>query len=116
MQKLSGSFLYGLFTCRLIRSVLNSAEPPLMPENMDLDYLYASHESQSVTSKVFAAIKNLNIPGQQLSIYETYYKKNILREARFDIAGREFFIAFEKAQIPHIILKGTVLKNLYPNP
>ena len=115
MQRLSGNFIYGLYTCRLISSVINDTEPPAMPENMDLDNLYAYQSSQDVTNIACVALERLD-PSLDLKQYQMDHKFNILREARFEIAGQEIYAAFEKAEIPFLPLKGAILKSYYPKP
>lgn len=51
-----------------------------------------------------------------LKLYQMDHKFNILREARFEIAGQEIYVAFEKAEISFLPLKGAILKSYYPNP
>ena len=115
MKSLSPFFWYGLYTCRLISSVINGTEPPALPENMSLDSLYAYQLSQDVISIAYAALERLG-PSLNLEEYLMDNKKCILREARFDIAGQELYSRLDKAGIPFLPLKGAILKSLYPMP
>lgn len=115
MNKLSGNLFYGLYTCRLISSVINDTEPPALPENMSLDSLYAYQLTQDVISIAYAALERLD-PSLNLQEYSMDNKRCILREARFDIAGQELYGSLEKAAIPFLPLKGAILKDLYPKP
>lgn len=115
MQKLSDNFIYGLYTCRLISSVINDTEPPAMPENIELNSLYAYQSSQDVTNIAYVALERLD-SSLDLKQYQMDHKFNILREARFEIAGQEIYAAFEKAEISFLPLKGAILKNYYPKP
>ena len=87
-----------------------------MPENIDLDALYTFESDQSVANMAYEALQKLGYPEEQLKKFQDDYKLNMLREARFELAGQQVFDALEKAEIPFIPLKGAVLKNLYPNP
>ena len=109
-------FIYGICTCQLLSSVLNGTEPLVLPENIDLDILYAFQEEQSVANMAYVALEKLEYSAEQLKEFQDDYKLNMLREARFELAGQQVFDALEKAEIPFIPLKGAVLKNLYPNP
>lgn len=40
MPNLSANMIYGLYTCRLLSSVLNDTEPMPLPEGMTLGGLY----------------------------------------------------------------------------
>lgn len=115
MKSLSPLFWYGLYTCRLISSVINDTEPLALPENMSLDSLYAYQLSQDVISIAYAALERLG-PSLNLEEYLMDNKKCILREARFDIAGQELYSRLDKAGVSFLPLKGAMLKNLYPMP
>lgn len=94
MKSLSPLFWYGLYTCRLISSVINDTEPPALPEDMSLDSLYAYQLSQDVISIAYAALERLD-PSLNLEEYLMDNKKCILREARFDKTVLKAFIKQE---------------------
>lgn len=114
MKNLSPFFWYGLYTCRLISSVINDTEPPALPENMSLDSLYTYQLSQDVISISYAALERLD-PSLNLEEYLMDNKKCILREARFDIAGQELYSRLDKAGTPFLPLKGAILKKMDDN-
>lgn len=116
MKKLSDNFIYGIYSCRLLSSVLNGAEPVAMPEGMTLEGLYAYQNEQDVTNMAYVALQKLGFSAQQLKEFQEDYKLNMLREARFELGGQQVFDAFEKAEINFLPLKGAILKNYYPNP
>ncbi len=116
MPNLSANMIYGLYTCRLLSSVLNDTEPMPLPEGMTLGGLYNYQKEQDVTNMAYVALKKLGYDDVELIEFKDDYKLNILREARFELAGQQVFDSFEKAEIPFIPLKGVLLKNLYPNP
>ena len=115
MKQLSNNFLYGIYTCRLISSVINDTEPLALPDNMSLEELYAYQAGQDVTNIAYVALERLD-SSFNLKEYQADYKLNILREARFELAGQEVYNAFEEAEISFLPLKGAILKNLYPKP
>ena len=115
-KNLSNNFIYGLYTCRLLSSVLNGTEPVSMPEGMSLETLFDFQMRHDVACMAYVALKKLNFSDEELKDFSDEYKLNMLREARFEIAGQQVFDAFEKAGIPFIPLKGSVMKNLYPSP
>ena len=116
MKKLSDNFIYGIYTCRLLSSVLKGTEPVAVPEGMTLKGLYAYQKEQDVANMAFAALKRLGFSAEQLKDFYDDYKLNVLREARFELAGQQVFEALEKEGIPFLPLKGAILKNYYPNP
>ena len=116
MKKLSDNFIYGIYSCRLLSSVLNGAEPVAMPEGMTLEGLYAYQNEQDVTNMAYVALQKLGFSVEQLKEFQEDYKLNMLREARFELGGQQVFDAFEKAEINFLPLKGAILKNYYPNP
>ena len=116
MNKFSDNFIYGIYTCRLLSSVLNGTEPVAMPEGMTLGWLYRYQKEQDVTNMAYVALHKLGYDDVELVEFKDDYKVNILREARFELAGQQVFEAFEKAEIDFLVLKGAIVKNLYPNP
>ena len=116
VKKHTQNLIYGLYTCELLSSVLNGTEPKAMPKDISLEELYGFQRSQDVTNMAYVALKKLGFSQTELKEYQDDYKLNILREARFELAGQQAYAELEKAEIPFIPLKGVVVKNLYPNP
>ena len=114
MQTLSSNFIYGLYTCRLISSVINNTEPPALPENMSIDSLYAYQLSQDVISISYAALARLDV-ALDLSEYIMDNKRCILREARFDIAGQELFKCSGQYRNTVFTAKGSNIKKPLPD-
>lgn len=114
MEKISKNLFLGLYTCSLLRSVLNGNEPKPLPEGVDLEELYNYQLNQSVANMAYLALKKLNIPEEKLKSFADEYKMMLLREARFELAGQQVFAVLEKASIPYIPLKGVIMKKLYP--
>lgn len=115
-KQISDNFIYGIYTCRLLSSVLNGTEPVVMPEGMTLGGLYIYEKEQDVSNMAYIALKKLGYSDLELIEYQEDYKLNVLREARFELGGQQVFDAFEKAEINFLPLKGAILKNYYPNP
>lgn len=116
MPNLSANMIYGLYTCRLLSSVLNDTEPMPLPEGMTLGGLYNYQKEQDVSNMAYVALKKLGYDAAQLKEFQDDYKLNLLREARFELGGQQVFDALEKSGIPFLPLKGAILKNMYPNP
>lgn len=116
MYRVPDIFIYGIYTCRLLSSVLNDTEPVAMLEGMTLKGLYAYQKEQDVTNMSYVALQKLGFSAEQLKEFQDDYKLNVLREARFELGAQQVFEAFEKAEIPFLPLKGAILKNYYPNP
>lgn len=66
MKKLSDNFIYGIYSCRLLSSVLNGAEPVAMPEGMTLEGLYAYQNEQDVTNMAYVALQKLGFSARSL--------------------------------------------------
>lgn len=113
MEKVSEKLFLGLYTCKLLSAVLNSRKPPELPEQVNLERLYVFQQSQGVANMAYWALKDLNLSPEELKPFEDDYKMNLLREARFEIAGTQVYIELEKNNIPFIPLKGAILKKLY---
>ncbi|MGN1139216.1 MAG: nucleotidyltransferase family protein [Ruminococcus sp.] len=115
MEKtVSKNCIYGIYTGRLLNSVLENREPPALPEQFDLEGLFTFHSQQSVANMAYCGLKKLNIPQEKLKNYYDDYKMMLLREARFEVASQQVFSALEKAGIPFIPLKGSIIKKLFP--
>lgn len=97
-KQLSNNFIYGIYTCRLLSSVLNGTEPLAMPEGMTLEGLYAYQKEQDVTNMSYVALQKLGYDNSQLKEFQDDYKLNVLREARFELAGQQIFEEFEKME------------------
>ena len=115
MIKISDNFEFGLYTCKLLSSVLNQTGLDFVPQDLSLTTLYQFQSFHNVTGATYMALKNY-YNSEQIKEFELDYKKNLLRLARFEIAGQELYAVLEKECIPFIILKGAVLKDLYTTP
>ena len=115
MEKtVSKNCIYGIYTGRLLNSVLNNTAPPALPPQFDIDELFAFHSHQSVANMAYCGLKQLDIPEDKLKNYYDDYKMMLLREARFEMASQQVFSALDKAKIPFIPLKGSIIKKLFP--
>ena len=112
MLMLSGYYRYGIYTCKMISCVLNQSEY-CVSQNINLDLLYQFQRFHNVANTTYIVLRD-KYNEDQIKKFELDYKKNLVREVRFEIAGQQVFSAFEQARIPFIILKGAVLKHLYP--
>lgn len=116
MKEFTPNLYYGIYTCKLLSSVLNGTEPIALPEGMSLEALYEFQSEQNVSVMTYGALQKLGFSDEQLKNFQDDYKLNVLREARFELAGQQVFAALEKAEIKFLPLKGVILKNYYPNP
>ena len=79
-KNLSNNFIYGLYTCRLLSSVLNGTEPVSMPEGMALKALFDFQMRHDVACMAYVALKKLNFSDEELKDFSDEYKLNMLRE------------------------------------
>lgn len=108
----------GVIAARLIAYVIDGVEPDF--ENnlqIDHDLLYSFSKSHSVDNIVGVALKKLNMmPPQYEQAYEKAYKISLAREATQEFETQDITEEFERRGIKYMLLKGSVMKHLYPSP
>lgn len=108
----------GIIAARLIAYVIDGVEPNF--ENnlqIDHDLLYSFSKSHSVDNIVGVALKKLNMmPPQYEQAYEKAYKISLAREATQEFETQDITEEFERRGIKYMLLKGSVMKHLYPSP
>lgn len=108
----------GVIAARLIAYVIDGVDPKLEKDmSIDHDALYAFSKSHSVDNIAGIALKKLNImPPQYEKAYEKAYKISRAREATQELETQDIIEELECRGIKHMLLKGSVMKNLYPSP
>ncbi len=108
----------GVIAARLIAYVIDGVDPKLETDIcIDHDALYAFSKSHSVDNIIGIALKKLNImPLQYEKAYEKAYKISRAREATQELETQDIVEELERRGIKHMLLKGSVMKNLYPSP
>lgn len=108
----------GLTAARLVAYVVGGAEPDRdLIAQTDQKALFEFSKSHSVDNIVCIALEKLNMmPEQYRQAYTRSYKISLVREATQEIETQEICGELERLGIKHMLLKGSVMKHLYPSP
>lgn len=108
------------YLIRLLSSVMEAAQPPNPPEEMDWEKLYRLSARHGVSNIVWYGLKKLghdSQPTQKVMVkFRNDYNKAAGKEAMQHIMLEKVLKTFEEHQIPCMPLKGCLLKHLYPHP
>ncbi len=108
----------GLIAARLIAFAIDGVDPGL-DKNTEIDHkeLLAFARSHSVANVMAVALEKLNMmPPQYASQYNSLHKTGIMREATQEIETQDISEELCSRGIKHMLLKGCVMKYLYPSP
>ena len=108
----------GHIAARLIAFVIDGVDADFI-KNTEIDHeeLYQFAKAHSIGNIICIALKQLNImPPQYESFYEKLYKILCAQEATQEIEKQEIVCELERLGIKHMLLKGSVMKHLYPSP
>lgn len=103
----------------LLKCAVSDEIPPNPPENLDWEVIFKIGKSHKIYSTLFFGLQKLS-PSLYSSIphfedYATEYRKNLVldtnRSFEIDIIKKEL----KKNDIDFVLLKGTVIKYLYPD-
>lgn len=102
----------------LLKCGLKSEKPEEPPVGIDFEAIFKLAKKQDVENIVFLSIDQLenNIDSNLYSIWQEAYYKRMKYSAFQDMALEELIEVFTKAGIDCMPLKGSVIKNYYPNP
>lgn len=108
----------GLVASRLVAYVIDGVEPDRdLIAQTDHKALYEFSKSHSVDNIVCKALEKLNMmPEQYRKAYMKAYKISLVREATQELETQELCGELERLGIKHMLLKGSVMKHLYPTP
>ncbi len=108
----------GVIAARLIAFVIDGVEPDFEKiSDIDHDLLYSFSKSHSVDNIVGVALEKLNMmPAQYEQAYRKAYKISLAREATQELETQDIAEEFERRGIKYMLLKGSVMKHLYPSP
>lgn len=109
-------FSYGKLLARLMGHSIKGTTPLEIPENTDWEKLRKLSDFHNVTSLIYPAVINLNIPNEVKAKFDYDNHRLLAREARQEIESQRVFSALNAAGIPLLKLKGIVIKELYPLP
>ncbi len=108
----------GLTAARLVAYVVGGTEPDRdLIAQTDQRALFEFSKSHSVDNIVCIALEKLNMmPEQYRQAYARSYKISRVREATQELETQEICGELERLGIRHMLLKGSVMKHLYPTP
>lgn len=110
--------LFANYAINIISSVLNSS--PFPPLNNDFDWSgFADFCSEHKIINIVAfGLQNsdVSVPESISSLFNDSLLHSMLKEAQRDVEIELLTEDFENNKIPHMIMKGYVIKDLYPQP
>lgn len=106
------------YTIRLIASLINGKKPPEKSEDISWEEVKEFSEKHSVLGLVSYACEMLeNPPSAEMTAFlREYRKEKMVIEAQQQIVTEDAMDIFEENGIPHMALKGFIIKNMYPSP
>ncbi|MGE5403745.1 MAG: nucleotidyltransferase family protein [Candidatus Saccharibacteria bacterium] len=110
--------LLGEYLISLLAAVLRSENPPPVPPGLDLERLFKLASWHSVAGMVCYGLNRLEpLPAPELmKAFRDARSKGLAREARQELETRQILSALEEQQIKCMVVKGLIIKNLYPQP
>ncbi len=108
----------GLLASKLLAYAADGAEfENGLPEIIDYERLYRFAKNHSVVNIICYALMKLNkLPQEYAAAFQKELKIGRAREATQEIETQEIVQELEQRGIRYMLLKGSVLKNLYPRP
>lgn len=102
----------------VISSVLNGTDCPSFAENFDWNSFVEFCSNHKILNIVLYGLKGclLSLPEDVIKIYENNIGFSMIKEAQRAVEIDLLCDDFEKNCIPHMLMKGYVIKNLYPQP
>lgn len=118
MQEKEKELKAGIYAIKLIGAVLNGECPPAAPQNLDWYALKSVTEKHCISNIAAYAIGKISepVPDDIKSYYSEIILQSLAKEAQTDVEITLLASAFGNAEIPYMILKGYVIKHLYPQP
>ncbi len=108
------------YLIHLLSSVLRDTQPQNPPDKLDWENLYRFAAWHGVSNMACYGVNRLTCdsrpPQDILEKFENDRKKAVAREATQHIAVKKILEAFEEKGITCILLKGCLVKYLYPRP
>lgn len=105
---------YGRYLTSLIASVILNTTPPEPFENIDWFILFELAKKHDVAVTIYPAIKNMALPEDAMQAFTKDRNRMVARTARQNIEAERVFAELEKNSIKYIKLKGSHIKNYYP--
>jgi hypothetical protein len=104
------------YISELIQAQIKGRTPSPIPEGIEIDELEKYAVSNHMVYNIIGSLIKLPIPENKMQHYRDYLKKSTLKTLQQVCAAKEISQAFEKAGIRNQLLKGAIMKNIYPRP
>lgn len=108
----------GIVAAKLMAYVIDGVDLQTHTDmSIDHDALFGFAKAHSIDNVIGLALEKLNMmPPQYRQAYSKAYKVSLMREATQEIETQEICAELERLGIKHMLLKGSVMKHLYPTP
>ena len=108
---------YTDYLIELLICAISGAEPPKPCFDIDLDKLFKLAKFHAVENIVYVSLKKLDMPKcEAMERFKKQYMYSIFAHEQQQAQTKRVIDCFEKNKIKHCVMKGAVIKNLYPSP
>lgn len=102
---------------QLIRAAFSGETPENLPKEIDIDILLDAAKQHSIANIIYEPLKSMGILDPESekklkALYNIALMNDVVQSHYLDIVTD----AFEENKIPHCVMKGPVIKEIYPRP
>lgn len=106
---------YGGYLSKLLASLIKGETPPKPNFEIDWEKFFEFCKSHKVENMVYSQLKSLSlVPKETLKKFSEANACMCVAEAKQEILSQKIFSAFDREKVSYILLKGIVIKKLYP--
>lgn len=105
---------YISYTTHLMRCSFNDEQPKPLPDGMSVEKLFRFCQTHQIENTVYYAIKKLELSQKELALFESAHFAGVVIDANQEDALKKVSKLFEENEIEYLVLKGGVIKALYP--
>ncbi len=110
------SEIYLNYTIHLIKCAISGTSPEPLPDNMDLEQLLKFARFHKVENIIYLSLAKLNIDNREIMAkFEEFYNHAVVRDATQQYYLEMITNAFEEHKIKYCVMKGPVIKKIYPS-
>lgn len=107
---------YITYLIHLIRCAILNEQPNPIPHGIELDKLLEFAQSHTVENIAYISLKKLNLPpSSAMQLFEEFYGHAVINDATQQYYLEVVADALEENKIRHCIMKGPIIKKLYPS-
>ncbi|MBP3360675.1 MAG: nucleotidyltransferase family protein [Clostridia bacterium] len=109
--------LYGKYLIDLIKAAFNGTEPSESYENVDFSVLFELSIMHNIANLLYEPLSKLeNVDKETLEKFKVVYHAKIANDTIQTYYLEKITDLFEKNAVPYSVMKGPVIKKLYPRP